>query len=85
MMSLTFGLFTQVSGSGPLGPLVYMICLENKSVMFQEQILNINDMTHTKHGKHLKFFIFFFNFRINFTNFISQNWYKISHTKFHMI
>ena len=25
MMSLTFGLFTQVSGSGPLGPLVYCI------------------------------------------------------------
>ena len=25
MMSLTFGLFTQVSGSGPLGPLV-LIC-----------------------------------------------------------
>ena len=24
MMSLTFGLSTQVSGSGPLGPLVYM-------------------------------------------------------------
>ena len=23
MMSLTFGLFTQVSGSGPLGPLVH--------------------------------------------------------------
>ena len=23
MMSLTFGLFSQVSGSGPLGPLVY--------------------------------------------------------------
>ena len=23
MVSLTFGLFTQVSGSGPLGPLVY--------------------------------------------------------------
>ena len=23
MMSLTFGLFTQVSSSGPLGPLVY--------------------------------------------------------------
>ena len=23
MMSLTFGLFTQVSGSGPLGPLVF--------------------------------------------------------------
>ena len=25
MMSLTFGLFTQVSGSGPLGPLVLNI------------------------------------------------------------
>ena len=25
MMSLTFGLFTQVSGSGPLGPLVLII------------------------------------------------------------
>ena len=24
MMSLTFGLFTQVSSSGPLGPLVYI-------------------------------------------------------------
>ena len=24
MMSLTFGLFTQVSGSGPLGPLVHL-------------------------------------------------------------
>ena len=28
MMSLTFGLFTQVSGSGPLGPLV--ICVDSK-------------------------------------------------------
>ena len=28
MMSLTFGLFTQVSGSGPLGPLVNVsVCL----------------------------------------------------------
>ena len=25
MMSLTFGLFTQVSGSGPLGPLVFWV------------------------------------------------------------
>ena len=24
MMSLTFGLFSQVSGSGPLGPLVFV-------------------------------------------------------------
>ena len=34
MMSLTFGLFTQVSGSGPLGPLVFLkivssVILEN--------------------------------------------------------
>ena len=28
MMSLTFGLFTQVSGSGPLGPLVMCVWLE---------------------------------------------------------
>ena len=28
MMSLTFGLFTQVSGSGPLGPLV-RLCMKN--------------------------------------------------------
>ena len=28
MMSLTFGLFTQVSGSGPLGPLVVDFILE---------------------------------------------------------
>ena len=27
MMSLTFGLFTQVSGSGPLGPLVMLTLL----------------------------------------------------------
>ena len=31
MMSLTFGLFTQVSGSGPLGPLVwYFKLIRNK-------------------------------------------------------
>ena len=29
MMSLTFGLFTQVSGSGPLGPLVFLISQQN--------------------------------------------------------
>ena len=33
MMSLTFGLFTQVSGSGPLGPLVFpQLCLFNKAM-----------------------------------------------------
>ena len=34
MMSLPFGLFTQVSGSGPLGPLVYQVvsnCYPSKS------------------------------------------------------
>ena len=30
MMSLTFGLFTQVSGSGPLGPLVE----DNSEIIF---------------------------------------------------
>ena len=33
MMSLTFGLFTQVSGSGPLGPLVF-IFVHNFLVLF---------------------------------------------------
>ena len=31
MMSLTFGLFTQVSGSGPLGPLVLSLCREGEN------------------------------------------------------
>ena len=30
MMSLTFGLFTQVSGSGPLGPLVFDLSAPDK-------------------------------------------------------
>ena len=38
MMSLTFGLFTQVSGSGPLGPLVitcrHMETLKEKKICF---------------------------------------------------
>ena len=34
MMSLPFGLFTQVSGSGPLGPFVIMPCLKNKQVFW---------------------------------------------------
>ena len=32
MMSLTFGLFTQVSGSGPLGPLVKKHVIEHFEV-----------------------------------------------------
>ena len=41
MMSLTFGLFTQVSGSGPLGPLVMVHCLLSSfcvKVTFSETI-----------------------------------------------
>ena len=33
MMSLTFGLFTQVSGSGPLGPLVYHTFFTNRTIL----------------------------------------------------
>ena len=36
MMSLTFGLFTQVSGSGPLGPLVH----NYNSRVANQQMLN---------------------------------------------
>ena len=39
MMSLTFGLFTQVSGSGPLGPLVMEFC---PFVYFLMHITSIN-------------------------------------------
>ena len=33
MMSLTFGLFTQVSGSGPLGPLVLRIRIVKSALL----------------------------------------------------
>ena len=33
MMSLTFGLFTQVSGSGPLGPLVFFSVYSSESFL----------------------------------------------------
>ena len=36
MMSLTFGLFTQVSGSGPLGPLVFVLSLRKISQSVSE-------------------------------------------------
>ena len=39
MMSLTFGLFTQVSGSGPLGPLVYSSC-DPVSINEEKKFLN---------------------------------------------
>ena len=34
MMSVTFGLFTQVSGSGPLGPLVVFFFLKGKTIFY---------------------------------------------------
>ena len=37
MMSLTFGLFTQVSGSGPLGPLVMIASLLSWDQHLKEQ------------------------------------------------
>ena len=37
MMSLTFGLFTQVSGSGPLGPLVTAVISSN-ALYFQIKV-----------------------------------------------
>ena len=39
MMSLTFGLFTQVSGSGPLGPLV--------GIVFEGKTYNIEQLPKT--------------------------------------
>ena len=40
MMSLTFGLFTQVSGSGPLGPIVFITILANKQKVSHKYPLN---------------------------------------------
>ena len=37
MMSLTFGLFTQVSGSGPLGPLVLKMLYAKITAIFAEK------------------------------------------------
>ena len=36
MMSLTFGLFTQVSGSGPLGPLVFYFMMRNMNLEIKQ-------------------------------------------------
>ena len=40
MMSLTFGLFTQVSGSGPLGPLVIFCFLSTEQ--YEESLKDLN-------------------------------------------
>ena len=45
MMSLTFGLFTQVSGSGPLGPLVdFLLASLSLNFFIQESIPKENNM-----------------------------------------
>ena len=41
MMSLTFGLFTQVSGSGPLGPLVFFLLKILSLIYFIVSEINI--------------------------------------------
>ena len=47
MMSLTFGLFTQVSGSGPLGPLVLHVRQKNLLAHIKKK-KNIKKLTKTK-------------------------------------
>ena len=64
MMSLTFGLFTQVSGSGPLGPLVFTARLSfpldrwpkpGSNWQPTENILHHNGVTLTTQGSHSPF------------------------------
>ena len=51
MMSLTFGPFTQVSGSGPLGPLVRTTVHTEMSLSFQ-LTLNMSEMISGRTGVH---------------------------------
>ena len=62
MMSLTFGLFTQVSGSGPLGPLVFFNYLFSFLYIFNQLIF-------------IYFFILFFLFA-SLVHFLSLGWFK---------
>ena len=55
MMSLTFGLFTQVSGSGPLGPLVFFsvagkFCLVKTDS--SHETLKVTSVLHKHHLRH---------------------------------
>ena len=53
MISLTFGLFT-VSGSGPLGPLVYSPSIVTTEWNFIKLILSVyhyNDVMHLRFGQ----------------------------------
>ena len=57
MMSLTFGLFTQVSGSGPLGPLVMFylkLKKKKKDTKKLSQLDNIFGDSAVQDGKFVK-------------------------------
>ena len=48
MMSLTFGLFTQVSGSGPLGPLVNVMGKAVSGELPLDQVLSFKSRPHVR-------------------------------------
>ena len=60
MMSLTFGLFTQVSGSGPLGPLVLNLplCEFSKGLKNEFETAVVNESAVLEP---LKFYCIFFS------------------------
>ena len=76
MMSLTFGLFTQVSGSGPLGPLVLNISfrfsqtknfLKSFNSVLKSSVLiffaeKLEELLHCNTKSSFIFFFFFFVF-----------------------
>ena len=51
MMSLTFGLFTQMSGSGPLGPLVFTIYVFPRIKSLRKQGTG-NDLINSQYDLH---------------------------------
>ena len=57
MMSLTFGLFTQVSGSGPLGPLVGIVLERKKTLSYNRKNRVYKDFGHLVILYHEKSFI----------------------------
>ena len=69
MMSLTFGLFTQVSGSGPLGPLVNISGFST----FQSGVLRL---IYTRCAAHV-FFIVSCSYHVTVINFSVFDFYII--------
>ena len=54
MMSLTFGLFTQVSGSGPLGPLVSSSFTYNQAEQIKKGVICVQillELHLTEHSR----------------------------------